>query len=1046
MSVRRRQSFISQLRVDVPHLRSIESATSNDFDELLSALVTGISKSYVVRGLEISMSGAIGSSANGLQLIVANSAILHGTSNVSGTFYSINNSAPNQTLSSITNTRVSGSFTPSALNYIGIELTRSVDNTTASQVYLWNPTSKNEITKTLPLAEVLDYKIVITSSVFASNVLPIAIIETDSANNVLSVEDRRPLLFRLGTAGYTTPDPFYVYPWTNHSEGRTENFYKSSSSAVSPFRGGDKQISNLKEMLDAITSSLKEVKGTTYWYSLNKGGSIFKLRTDLANLVVTGRAALTHSATTAGRLNWNKDIFLNLVGSRLKYKISANPSSSYVVLADDQVAYIKLIRGVDITPNLIFTNGSATVSSVGSVAWTANVLAGDFIKKAAEDDGKYYKILSVNSASQVTLTENFAETSTGLAGADAQYAWGTYSAVAAPSTDRHIKVVNRKDMAIEEDVFWLFARDDNGTVGQEVSQVVTLADTANSLDGTYFLLNANDDIRKFYVWYDTGSNTDPAISGKTGIKVAISTNDSANTVAAKTQAVINTQPDFSASVIGNTVSITNVFDGDSSDISDGDTGFSFLTTTQGGKPKVYVRFVGSEVEQGETRQTSDNTNYEIMLYTGMKSEADSAPDYTNAIDNLTPEVVTITLPSAASITSGQYFTINSAGDVSRYYVWFNKDGAGGDPLPVGKIGIQVAISTGNSNLVVAAATASAILSVLDFSVLDNLNGTITVSNNTAGYCTNAANVNVGGSFSIVTDIEGAGHPNYFLVDGEDLTKSNKRLDQAINTALSGFDHEAYDELLTIVSGSPANDNEVMGPISASTILTIPLDSRSGNIVKGYIVGQAELEVYLNGQYLAVNNSWAEVGASGSESVQIQILIDLVVDDVLTFRIDNGTLGNFATATGEVNTGSNVGTGAGVFKTKAGVDLQFRTLKQGSNVTIVQTADELTISSSAGTGVNNIQSVVGTDFTILASHDFIKVTNSGVNVTLTLPDASLVTGKEYKIKKIDSGNILYIESVSNQTLDGVDITASPHAITIQYESLIIVSDGSSWWVL
>lgn len=56
--------------------------------------------------------------------------------------------------------------------------------------------------------------------------------------------------------------------------------------------------------------------------------------------------------------------------------------------------------------------------------------------------------------------------------------------------------------------------------------------------------------------------------------------------------------------------------------------------------------------------------------------------------------------------------------------------------------------------------------------------------------------------------------------------------------------------------------------------------------------------------------------------------------------------------GEVNTASNVGTGDGVFQTKVGVDLRFKTLKAGTNITITPSADELLLSASGGGGVSD----------------------------------------------------------------------------------------------
>lgn len=192
MSVLRRQRWLGSQRIDVPHLRSIESAVSSDFDTLMKGTFTG-SKSYVVTGFEINQNGAIGAAATGLQLLVASSTILHTTSRHSGTFYSVPSTALPEVLNPSTNTKVRGTFVPNAINYIGLEYERVADTSTSDTVYFWNPANKTEFSSNVPLATTLRYTIVISTSVFAANVLPIAKVIVDVAGNVTEVSDQRNL-------------------------------------------------------------------------------------------------------------------------------------------------------------------------------------------------------------------------------------------------------------------------------------------------------------------------------------------------------------------------------------------------------------------------------------------------------------------------------------------------------------------------------------------------------------------------------------------------------------------------------------------------------------------------------------------------------------------------------------------------------------------------------------------------------------------------------------------------------------------------------------
>ena len=61
-----------------------------------------------------------------------------------------------------------------------------------------------------------------------------------------------------------------------------------------------------------------------------------------------------------------------------------------------------------------------------------------------------------------------------------------------------------------------------------------------------------------------------------------------------------------------------------------------------------------------------------------------------------------------------------------------------------------------------------------------------------------------------------------------------------------------------------------------------------------------------------------------------------------------------TGGGEANTASNLGTGEGLYAQKVGVDLEFKSLKAGTNVTLSSDANTVTISASGtGGGVSNL---------------------------------------------------------------------------------------------
>lgn len=965
MAVQRRVNWLSQARVDVPDMRSVESAVSNDFDQLIQAFVTGTAQGYFVRGFNILMANAIGNASSSLQLNVDPGSILHIAASQSGTVLMVPPGTPAQVLNSATNTSVNGAFVPSAVNYVTVDYLRFIDPATSAQVYIWNPTTNNETTKNAPRAQILEYVINISTSTPAPNLLPIATVITDGSNNVLSIQDDRWLVGRLGRGGIT-PNPFYEYPWP---QGRTENPSISNSDATDPFSGGDKAIDSLKSWMDAVMSSIQEVKGTNFWYSAGTSGSLVTLREDLANTVVTGSGnisqgiipnsipilvttgnispasdQLTSLASTAGlsngdfvfatgipagttilniigstvtlsqdatltgtgiavtfyspavitapgQINWDLPIVIDVIGSALSYTLVANPSSADISLPNDFAAYINLVRGVNITPNLIFTNGSAVVTSVGAVSWTGPLQSGDFIKLELDTDAGYYKILTVDSVSQVTLTSSFTETSTGPGGAPAQYAFGTYTHSAVPSTLRDIRISSRETVPQGGNVFWLFLREDNG-----------------------------------------------------------------------------------------------------------------------GVPRVYIRLLGIELDNGEDRVVSGTVSDQLLIYTGAGVVSASAPQYVSALNpGSLPQITAITVGASSTMASNQYFLINSSGNARRYAVWVNKNGTGIQPVvPNVTNYIEWDVTTGQTSTQTATALALALNSVpmQDFSALSGV-GLVTVTNTSAGTCSATVNFNVGAPFAVSTSQSGTGIGNFSIKDGDNLTLAIKELDEQIANIFNLLEGPDYDETVTIVTSGATPPTSLNGPVVATTNITLPNNTRMGNNPQFYTVGDGVLEVYLNGQYLTLGKDWSEVGAFLALSSQIEILQTLVVGDVLEFRIDS---------TGGGGSGSGGGIGPQGPPGPAG--------PAGANAA----GGPVAISTKTS------------NYTVLTTDCFLRADCTTGAITFTLPAAATVVGRIFYLKKIDStANAMNIQANGVELIDGLNVQST----ATQDEEFAIISNGTSW---
>jgi hypothetical protein len=120
---------------------------------------------------------------------------------------------------------------------------------------------------------------------------------------------------------------------------------------------------------------------------------------------------------------------------------------------------------------------------------------------------------------------------------------------------------------------------------KEETNITCIADSSNSLNGTYFTLNSANNERKYYFWYKTSgaSVSDPAVANRTGVRIDIPTNATASVVAEKTRDAINSiSRDFlSEDNTLPTIKVTNNIEGPADNALPGTSGFTIAVLVQG---------------------------------------------------------------------------------------------------------------------------------------------------------------------------------------------------------------------------------------------------------------------------------------------------------------------------------------------------------------------------------------------------------------------------------------------------------------------------------
>lgn len=299
----------------------------------------------------------------------------------------------------------------------------------------------------------------------------------------------------------------------------------------------------------------------------------------------------------------------------------------------------------------------------------------------------------------------------------------------------------------------------------ELTNVVCLGDTAGSLAGKYFLFSAGDSGIDYYAWYKvSGSGTDPGVTGRTGVEVDISTNNTATQVATATAAAITALTDFNATSSTATVSIVPVIGGYTQNATSGTSGFTINITLQGGTAITYS--VASSLSESITAAGGISidrasavimekdywhfdgaTNTQLLIFATADFQLFKLDDSGRRVQILgQPQTSLVTMAAASTLTTGDYFLLNGPNNVTNYYVWYNKAAGGGNPLVAGRTGIEVAIAGGATAAQVATATAAAIDAMADFTA-SALSTAVTITAISSGLTSETVDVNTGFTFS-----------------------------------------------------------------------------------------------------------------------------------------------------------------------------------------------------------------------------------------------------------------------------------------------------------
>lgn len=316
------RSFAQQ-RLDLPDYQNLQTLIQQDFQYVNKFL--NANENFIISGFTVEH--VVPPSLN-ISIVIANGVVMlaegdgnmfvvpSGTSALDITVLDGTTTYVWLTLSAVTGENAIRTFwDPAANDGAGAEFTQAVDTQSTYEL------SANTSTVGFPAG---DDTVIHICTVVASG------------GDITSIIDHRKMLFRLGRGGDTI-DQTYDYPF---SEGSTEPDPDLEVDGAA-FVSGDKQLATFKDWMDAVMTSIKSIKGTTYWTdtastSLNVGG-----------IAMTGGGTFAWDSGT-GVLSWSAAITFLIPQTAFTNTVAIG---NLTFSADDQIAYVD----IDLTSNAALT-------------------------------------------------------------------------------------------------------------------------------------------------------------------------------------------------------------------------------------------------------------------------------------------------------------------------------------------------------------------------------------------------------------------------------------------------------------------------------------------------------------------------------------------------------------------------------------------------------------------------------------------------------------------------------------------------------------------